>query len=52
VAGRVDDGRLDPLVVSAGSAGDALRRLSTTSLAGLLIGAVAIALGAAALFLG
>jgi hypothetical protein len=52
VAGRVDDGRLDPLVVSAGSAGDALRRLSTTSLAGLLIGAVAVTIGAAALLLG
>jgi len=36
--------RLDPLVVSTGSAGNALRRLSTTSLAGLLIGAVAVAL--------
>jgi len=52
VAGRVDDGRLDPLVVSAGSAGNALRRLSTTSLAGLLIGALAAAIGAAALLLG
>jgi hypothetical protein len=52
VAGRVDDGRLDPLVVSAGSAAGARRRLSKTSLAGLLIGAFAVALGAAALLLG
>ncbi|AXG10360.1 hypothetical protein [Haloplanus rubicundus] len=52
VAGRVRDGRLDPLVVSTGSAGNALRRLSTTSLAGLLIGAVAVVLGAAILVLG
>lgn len=52
VAGRVRDGRLDPLVVSVGTPRGTLARLSTTSLAGLLIGAFAIALGVALLVVG
>jgi hypothetical protein len=46
VAGRVVDGHLDPLVVSTTTPRGALRRLSKTSLAGLLVGAFALALGA------
>jgi len=46
VVGRVDGGRLDPLVVSTATPLGTLRRLSTTSLAGLLIGVGAIVLGA------
>ena len=46
VVGRVDGGRLDPLVVSTATPLRTLRRLSTTSLTGLLIGVVALALGA------
>ena len=52
VAGRVVDGRLDPLVVSTGTPGGTLARLSKTSLAGLLVGAFAVALGVALLVVG
>jgi len=46
VVGRVADGRVDPLVAVDGSPGRALFRLSKTSVAGLLVGLFAVALGA------
>lgn len=52
VAGRVADGRLDPLVVSTNTPGGTLARLSRASLAGFLIGGFAILLGAALLVVG
>lgn len=52
VAGRVSDGRIDPLVVFAGTPVGALARLSRTSLVGFVIGAVVVALGAAILLVG
>jgi hypothetical protein len=45
VVGRVVDGAVDPLIVADGSPTRTLLRLSKTSLAGLLIGGVAAALG-------
>jgi len=52
VAGRISAGRLDPLVVSAGTPAGTLTRLSKTSLSGVVIGAFAIALGVALLVVG
>lgn len=45
VVGRVVDGRVDPLVAVDGSPARALLRLSKTSVAGLLVGLFAAALG-------
>ncbi|WP_251343607.1 hypothetical protein [Haloplanus halophilus] len=52
VVGRVADGRIDPLVVADGPPIRTLLRLSKTSLAGLLVGAAGIALGAGLLLAG
>ncbi|WP_251330881.1 hypothetical protein [Haloplanus pelagicus] len=52
VVGRVDDGRIDPLVVGDGSPTRILLRLSKTSLAGLLVGAIGLLLGAGLLLAG
>ncbi|MFW5939546.1 MAG: hypothetical protein ACOCSD_05375 [Halolamina sp.] len=49
VVGRVTERGLDPLVVSDRPRPETLRRMASTSLAGLAIGAVVVALGAALL---
>ncbi len=49
VVGRIVNGGVDPLVVSDRSPAGTLRRMASTSLAGLAIGVVAVALGAALL---
>ena len=53
VVGRTtDDGSVDPLVVSDRSPATTLRRMASTSLVGLAIGAFVTALGAVLLFVG